>query len=153
MILPSAEGSFASRNPRATVLAGSSLFRAADPDGLAIGVFGWADPATGYASNNRPNDQTLLGFVLPNYGGWQRMRVTPTRRYIRPGIEVTLCSGGDFWTRFPYGAYPGQPVYASLVDGMPIAGYSDGAQLTPWAVVSLAAPGELAIISTWSKAQ
>lgn len=129
------------------------MFRAAEPDGLAVGVFGWCNPDTGYASNAKTSDASLLGFVLPTYGGWQRLRITPTRQFIRPGLEVTLCSAGDFYTLFPYGSLPGQPVYASIVDGTPISGYSDDAQLTPWSVVTQTAPGGLAIISTWSKIQ
>lgn len=154
MISPlSAAGAFASSNPRVTVLGGSLRFRAPEPDGLAVGVFAWANPATGYATNSKPNDETLLGFVLPVRGGNQRVYLTPGRVHIRPGIEVTLAAAGDFVTLFPYGAIPGQPVYASTVDGTPISGYSDDAQLTSWAVVSYAAPGQLAIISTWSKIQ
>lgn len=135
------------------MLAGSAMFRAPDPDGLAVGQFAWANPATGLATNSKPNDETLLGFVLPNYGGWQRMSFTHMRQFLRPGVEVTMCAAGDFWARFPYGAIPGQPVYALTVDGTPISGYSDAAQPTPWSVVSFASPGELAIISTWSKIQ
>lgn len=95
----------------------------------------------------------MLGFVLPVRGGNQRVYLVPGRVLIRPGIEVTLAAAGDFITRFPYGAIPGQPVYALTVDGTPISGYSDDAQQTPWVVVSHASPGELAIISTWSKIQ
>lgn len=129
------------------------MFRAADPDGLAVGCFGWADPLSQLASNSKPNDTSLLGFVMPTRGGWQRVLMTPARQYIRPGIEVTLASAGDFYCFFPYGALIGQPVYASILDGTPISGYSDNAQLTPWSVCTNVAPGEIAIISTWSKYQ
>jgi hypothetical protein len=148
-----AEGCFASRNPRAVVLAGSGILRAADPDGLAVAVFGWANLDTGFASNSPVNDTDPLGFVLPTYGGWQRLRVSGRRVYLRPGIEATLCSRGDFYARFPSGASAGQPVYASTVDGTPISGYAADAQLTPWNVITDAGPGQLAIISTWSKIQ
>jgi hypothetical protein len=144
-----AAGAFASCNPRAVILAGVASFRAADPDGLAVGVFGWGDVDTGRAANERTNPEQLLGFVLPVYDGCAPVRRTFTRTYIRPGYQVTMCSAGDFWTRFPAGAEPGQRVYASLVDGAPISGYAADSELTPWTVVTAAAPGDLAIISTY----
>ncbi len=146
-----APGAFASCNPRAVTLAGVASFRAADPDGLAVGVFGWADPETGLAANERTDPRQLLGFVLPVYNGVCAIRRTHTRAYVRPGYGVTLCAAGDFWARFDAGAQAGQPVYASLVDGAVISGYAAGAELTPWFVATNAGPGGLAIITTWSK--
>lgn len=144
-----APGAFASSNPRAVILAGVASFRAADPDGLAVGVFAWADPATGYAANERTSAEQLLGFVLPVYGGHTPMRRTWARSYIRPGYQITMCARGDFWARFPGGAEEGQPVYASIVDGDAISGYADAAELTPWRVVTSCGPGGLSIISTY----
>lgn len=144
-----APGAFASTNPRAVILAGVASFRAAEPDGLAVGVFGWADPDTGLASNSRTNEGQLLGFVLPVYGVWVPLRRTWTRAYVRPGYQVTLCKSGDFWARFDAGAEPGSPVYASLVDGAAISGYAADAELTPWTVATAANPGGLAIITTY----
>ncbi len=144
-----APGAFASCNPRAVILAGVAAFRASEPDGLAVGMFGWGDPATGYAANERTDSAQMLGFVLPVYGGYTPMRRTFTRSYIRPGYQVTMCSRGDFWTRFPAGAEAGQPVYASTVDGSAVSGYAAGAELTPWVVVTPCGPGGLAIISTY----
>lgn len=148
-----AAGAFASANPRVTILGGSLCFRAPDPDGLAVGMFAWADPESGLAFNAPPSGASLLGFVLPVWGGNRRVHIVPGRVLIRPGIEVTLAAAGDFVAPFPYGAIPGQPVYASTVDGAPISGYSEAAVLTPWFVCSHAPPGGLAIISTWSKIQ
>lgn len=143
-------GSFASSNPRAVTCAGVASFQAAAPDGLAVGVFGWADPDTGQAANERTSPGQLLGFVLPVYGGAYPVQRVPGRpAFIRPGYQVTLCSRGDFWACFANGASFGQPVYASLVDGSVISGYAANAELTPWVVAMDAAPGELAIISTY----
>jgi hypothetical protein len=144
------EGSFANANPRAVILAGVSSFRAASPDGLAVGVFGWADPDTGYAANERTGDQQLLGFVLPVWeGSYPVFRPYGRRAYVRPGYQVTLCSGGDFWAKFDAGAEVGAPVYASIVDGSAISGYAADAELTRWTVATPAAPGELAIITSY----
>jgi hypothetical protein len=117
-----------------------------------VGVFGWADTETGLASNTRTNDAQLLGFVLPVWGGVHPVRRTLRRVYIRPGYQVTLCKAGDFWAYFEGGARVGERVYARLVDGAALSGQADGAELTPWYVCTNAAPGGLAIISTYSKA-
>lgn len=144
------DGAFASDNPRTSLLAGPLQWRASDPDGLAVARFGWASKATGRAANIRTDATDLLGFVLPIIATWQRVRVDLGRFYIRPGLEVTLCSRGDFYARFPDGAQRGQPVYASTLDGSPISGYAADAELTQWSVVTSCGPGQLAIISTWS---
>lgn len=142
-----AEGVFASRNPRATLLAGSLAFRAG-ADGLAVARFGWADADTGFASNARTSPTQALGFVLPVVNGNSAVRVARGVRYARPGVGVTLMAGGDFWAKFDGGASAGSPVYASLVDGSPISGEADAAELTPWYVATDCPPGGLAIIST-----
>ncbi len=144
-------GAFASCNPRAVTLAGVAAFRAAEPDGLAVGVFGWADPATGFARNERTDPGQMLGFVLPVYNGCWSIRRTFTRAYIRPGYQVTLCAAGDFWTRFEEGAEAGAQVYARIVDGAPVSGYAADAEATPWYVATSTEPGGLAIISTWNR--
>lgn len=150
MILQS-EGAFASPNPRAVLLAGSSSFVAAEPNGLRVARFAWADVDTGVASNARTGPTQLLGFVLPVANGTTAVRVSRGQRFIRPGVAVTLMRSGDFWVKFERGAIPGQRVYASQVDGAAISGEADGAEITPWFVVTYAAPGELATISTTCK--
>lgn len=132
------------------MLAGSVMFRAGE-NGLAVGRFAWADHETGLAANERTDPRQLLAFVLPIFDGVNAVRVSRGVRYIRPGLGVTLMSGGDFWARFASGAQAGQPVYASQVDGSAISGQAGGAELTPWWVATDAAPGDLAIISTTSK--
>lgn len=152
-------GGFASCNPRLQVLAGMDALTGGDPKGVAVGIFGWANVATGRALNVRTASTDRLGFVLPP--SWQGAQPANGWLYayrdedtglwmIRPGLPVTLAARGDFWTRFPGGATRGVSVYANPVDGTPISGYADDAELTPWNVVTSAAPGQLAIISTWS---
>lgn len=147
MIYAPFEGAFASTNPRAVLLAGSLMYRAGE-DGLAVARFAWADPVTGFAANERTSPGQLLAFVLPIFDGRNAVRISRGVRYIRPGLGVTLMTGGDFWARFEAGASAGQPVYASPVDGSVISGEADGAELTPWVVVNDTDAGGLAIIST-----
>lgn len=153
MLLPPFPGGFASLNPRAAVLAGGGFLRAG-ADGLIAARFGWGDPSTGLAWNTRTTDDSTLGLVAPMPGYW-RWATTDAGRLIRPGLQVTLYSMGDFWARFVDGAEPGARVYASLVDGSPLAAYTqpDESEETPWMVVVGTEPGGLAVISTWSRFQ
>lgn len=153
---PAIEGSFASGNPRASLLAGPDAIVSGDPDGVAVARFGWADKTTGRATNTRTAPTQELGFVGPlsqPFAPWQARniyRALGPNPIIRPGLPVTMYTRGDFWVRFPAGAVMGNRVYADPTDGTPISGPADGAELTPWTVVRSAGPGQLAIISTWS---
>jgi hypothetical protein len=110
--------------------------------------FAWADVETGFAASSPQTPNDLLGFVQPYPGyAWRAVR---DGRIIRPGYGLTMFGGGDFYARFPSGAEGGARVYASTLDGSPISGEADGANITPWYVAIGCAPGELAIISTWS---
>lgn len=143
-------GAFASNNPRSSLLAGGGFFKAAQPDGLYMARFGWADPNTGWAYSDRVAGR-LLGFVQP-VAGFRRQLTRPTADgvLIRPGYPVTLFSAGDFYVQFAAGAVAGSRVYASYVDGKAISGQAASAELTPWFVNTNCAPGGLAIISTRS---
>lgn len=158
------EGAFASWNPRFQILAGPGAL-VGEPDGMAIGRFGWADLTTGLAYSARQDATDVLGFVyrpsLDNQYwstyGWRRTYFDPTRGawISRGGFEVTMARRGDFWARFPGGAYVGQPVYATVADGTCVAfnrgtGPVTGYDQTPWTVVRECLPGELSIISSWS---
>lgn len=141
-------GAFASTNPRSALLAGGGSFRAAEPDGVVMAHFAWADVETGFAASFPQAADNLLGFVQP-YPGYM-WRATRDCRIIRPGYGLTMFSGGDFYARFVNGAETGSRVYASTVDGAPISGEADDAEVTPWHVAVGCDAGGLAIISTWS---
>lgn len=163
------EGAFTNCvNPRTQVLGGAGQLRAgvgnllASPGGVIVGRFGWAAD-DGLAFNAKADTATAgarLGVVLPCAmpgvnNSWQRTYsvVLPSGRFarvIRPGLEVTMCNKADLWLKFEGGAYPGQPVYASRLDGSAIAGYDSNSDLTPWSVLTSARPGGLAAVSTWS---
>lgn len=143
-------GQFASSNPRSVLLARALAYRANGPDGVQVGVFGWADPNTGLVDNARAIPRQRLGLVLPLIG----FRTIPRLwDIIPPGYEVTMASAGDFLVSFPGGAIVGQNVYASLLDGSPVSGDTPGTEITPWVVMQNAAPGELCVISSWSRMQ
>jgi hypothetical protein len=122
--------------------------------GCALGRFGWAH-ADGRVTNVRDDAADRIGFTIPPYASpalntWQRNFWdcdTKTLR-AREGTEIALLTRGAVWASFAAGAWPGQRVYASLVDGQAFSGYADDAELTLWSVLSVAGPGELAIIST-----
>jgi hypothetical protein len=155
---PAAEGAFASFNPRFQTTGPTQ----AEPNGLALGRFGWRDPFTGLAYSARQAVTDLLGFVIPvpiqgvcmdwRYKYWD---VTRKAFILRGGMEATLVTRADVWARFPGGSYVTQQVYANVLDGSCLAvdrntGPVDGYELTPYSVVSECGPGELAIISSWS---
>ena len=121
----------------------------ADAAGAIVARFGWTDAATVFNTRRSPSD--VLGFVGSVYGTWQRVYADPTGKVwtARAGLPITLYQAGQFWARFASGAYGGDPVYASLVDGSAISGYAANAELTRWSVMTPCQPGELAIISTW----
>lgn len=122
------------------------MLQASGDDGVEVGAFAWANPSTGRVENTRYSVDHPIGLVLPLAG-----HVTVPRFWgvIPPGYEITLAVSGDFFVVFPNGATRGQRVYASIFDGTPISGETPDAQATPWYVLNEAAPGGLAIISTW----
>lgn len=155
------EGAFASLPLQAnlernfpSVLCGAGGFVSCSPLGTLQGRFGWGDITTRQVNNARLNASDSLGVVIPleRYGPtWQYYDRSFNAYRIRAGLNMTLMAQGNFWLRFAGGAYAGQPVYASLVDGSALSGETDGAELTPWFVCSNAGPGRLAMVSTYAK--
>lgn len=147
------EGDFASTNPYHSLLNASGGQYKASPDGVVVATFAWVDDTTGLATNvkgaltrggfvKRANTSTVL---VPG----QEFSLT-----IRPGYEVELFDGGDFFARFEAGATAGQSVFASDTTGELVAGDGDtlaGHTLTPFSVVNTVTAGELAKITGWIK--
>jgi hypothetical protein len=130
------------RQPYASVVAGPWAL-AAGPNGVQIGVFGWADPKTGAVSNTRIAGGQF-GFVLPVIGmyNWQRVfpqapatGCGPAALMLRAGMQCVLAAAGDFLTRFALGAQAGQQVFADPVTGAAYGGNPGGAVATPWTVM------------------
>lgn len=160
------------RAPFASVLAGPGAPRSNDP-GTIQGRFGWFNPDSGLVNNTRISAADMLGIVIPfrslssfnggvvggppNLAGAQNAwtwefwdsTIAPRGAFrVRPGLVVTLHARGNFWLRFAAGALYGNSVYASLVDGQAISGVADNAELTPFKVCSVAAPGDVGIVSS-----
>ncbi len=144
-------------NPVPSVLASPGALRAA-PGGTLQGRFGWAG-ADGLVRNTRLAPGDTIGIVKPfrsssgadvvGYGWtWQTWDSVARAFRVRQGLGVNLIASGPFWVRFAGGAYTGEPVYASLLDGSAVSGPAAGCELTPWVVSSNGPPGNLAIIST-----
>lgn len=138
-------------------------FQSAPPGGGTIqGRFGWASAADGLVTNTRRAASDQLGVVLPYQArsgadvigagwSWQFFDAAVKAWRIRQGLPITLMPVGEFWLKFAGGAFTGEPVYASTVDGSAISGVSSDAELTPWLVCSNANAGDLAAVSTYAK--
>lgn len=129
------------RAPYATFSAGAWALTAG-PDGVQMGMFGWADPATGLVTNAKPDAGGILGFVLPVVQFFNYQRTTPTPpgaavrgRILRAGMALVLAVAGDFVTIFPFGGEAGVRVYADPASGVPYAGDPGGMVATPWTLM------------------
>lgn len=119
--------------------------------GIAAGRFGWANPANGIALNARTTAQDQLGVVIPRRVNWEAAYWSRGSRWLRAGFGVTLISRGAFWLKFPAGAFRGDPVYASLVDGTAVSGAgTDDTELTKYFVTFGCTPGGLAQVSSYA---
>lgn len=170
-VTPAVEGAPAScRNPFASMCAGAGQLTAG-ANGVILGRFGFADPITGRVDNARTSALQQLGFVLPQWGTWQKLYCEANTWILREGLMVTLASRGDFWCRFAGGANAGQQVFANVSDGSAAAGIlgpewtadaavvtadsifytADGGGYAPtqWTVVTPVCPGGLGVISSW----
>jgi hypothetical protein len=121
IITPPVEGTLATRNPFASVPSPAGG-HTAGINGVTLGRFGWADPDTGQVSNALLESDQSLGFVLPQWGTWNRLYSQDGTWILREGLMVILASRGDFWCRFAAGANPGQQVFASTQDGSAAVG-------------------------------
>lgn len=148
-------------NPVPSVLAGPGGLRA-PPGGTIQGRFGWASADDGLVRNTRLAASDQIGIVKPYRSAsgadvvganwsWQFFDPLVCAFRVRQGLNVNLLAAGPFWLRFAGGAYAGEPVYASLVDGSAVSGSAAGCELTPWVVSSNGDPGNLAIVSTTAK--
>lgn len=137
---------------RATsVVSGGEYGTVAGSGGASIGRFGWAAP-DGRVRNERSSPADLLGFVATQAGDWRRIFWDDVTRSwkIREGMNLTLIRAAPaVWAWMPGGGRWGQRVYTSPLDGIPVAGYADGLEATPWAVARPTAPGGLALLTTW----
>lgn len=142
-----------SRYPFATMTAGVGAL-VAGAGGAAVGRFGFAH-VDGRVTNARTAARDRVGvvilpFVEPALNTWQRNYWDEASKSyrIREGTEVTCVVRGAIWMRFDGGAWAGQPVYASILDGRAFSGYAADAEPTVWTVQTPCEPGQLAIVTT-----
>lgn len=147
-------------NPVPSILGGPVGLRSAPAGGGVIeGRFGWSNPDTLLVSNTRTTAADQIGIVQPyrSRSGagvlgmnwtWQFWDPAVCALRIRQGLNVNLIAAGPMWLRFAGGAFAGDPVYASLIDGSAVSGSAANSELTRWVVSSNSGPGNLAIVST-----
>lgn len=120
---PGVEGDFASRNPRATVLAGPGGL-VCGPDGVIVGRFAWlseqfedADGAPAVVNNF--GSGAPAGFVHREQQGLIEKYLEEYSLSVPAGFPITLYSAGDFWVRNSgeTPAKPGMKAYADFSTG------------------------------------
>lgn len=131
-------------SPRAGRMPGQS--------GIAAGRFGWFNPADGIVLNTRTTAGDSIGVTIPRGVNWESCYWSQGSRWLRAGYQMSLITRGAFWLKFPGGAFRGDPVYASLVDGTAVSGNNVtlSVELTKFFVTRGCTPGSLAQISTWA---
>jgi hypothetical protein len=141
------------RPPFASLLAPEGGWQAA-PQGVALGTFGWADPATGLVSNAQVSG-AVLGFVLPVQWLWNRHSISWRHDglpVLAGGRPVVVGSVGDFFTPFPDGAQQGAQVYVDPATGLPYSQDNGGYVASPWVAMNDSDAGHLARVTTSVKA-
>jgi hypothetical protein len=148
-MFPAIQGGPASLNAQICLNIAGAAYRA-PPGDVILSHFVWADPYTGTVANTRTQSYQILAFLPNAFGNWNTIYCQNGLRYLREGYGCVPLVRGDRWARFLSGAQPGNPVYASLVDGSCIAGYALNAELTQFTCITGCCPGGLAAISTWA---
>lgn len=129
-----------SRAPFASLPAEGAALQAG-PAGVALGLFGWADPVAGVLTNLFTAG-FQLGFVLPTFNGWNWQRAYIQcgfpfpLKILRAGMPVVLAVSGNFRTKFPQGGVAGSRVWADPLTGLPYGDSNSGANIaTPWTLM------------------
>lgn len=121
--------------------------------GIAAGRFGWFNPLTGIVNNQRSSAADQIGVTLPKRANWEACYFSQGSRWLRSGYQMEIMPVGAFWLRFAGGAFAGDQVYASLVDGSAISGdnVTQPIELTKFFVTRGCSPNGLAQVSTWAR--
>jgi hypothetical protein len=93
---PAVVGDFCDSNPRATVDSGQGAF-VAGPNGLAVGLFCWADPTNTMLNNYGPGAPT--GFVHRDQQALVTAFLGDDSMVIPPGYQATAFNAGGFWVK------------------------------------------------------
>ena len=107
-------GDFASNNPIFSLVAGEGQLKAGE-DGVKVGVFAFADLATGLVSNKH-TEGARCGFV-PRAQNLAIIGYSAEASLVIPkGREITLIASGDFFAEVE-GGNVGDAIVASKADG------------------------------------
>lgn len=106
-------GSFASTNPRVTVLSGDSQYVAA-ATGVTVGGFAWVN---GNTVQNFSTGTVPDGFVSNQLQAPNNVWLSETVYSINSGLPVILYNQGDFWVKMSGSATRGMKVFADLNSG------------------------------------
>lgn len=113
---PAVLGDFCDSNPRATVDASAGAF-VAGPNGVSVGVFGWADPTNTFISNTGPGAPT--GFIRRDQQAIITQYLADDTLLMSPGFPVTVFNAGGFWVYNAGSAasFIGATAYANNANG------------------------------------
>jgi hypothetical protein len=143
------EGQLASLAPFVSML----NVDAAGATDVALGRFAWADPSNGQVSNIA-TEGFAFGLALPRRGNFlgegSAVYFRGGTRYLRSGKPITLAESGEFWVKFPQGAWIGANVYTDPATGIIYASQTGTLVLTKYRAITNAAPGALGIISPYA---
>jgi hypothetical protein len=149
---PAVAGDFASANPRHSLLSVPGGF-IAGPNGLTVGLFAWADTATGTVLSNTGTGVPSC-FVHRDMQALITVYLTEFGMTIPAGMGVgEMFSGGDFFVKNAGAAAVtvGMKAYANLTTGV-VSFAATGATVagaieTKWFAMSAGAVGELVKMS------
>ncbi|MFM0141742.1 gp53 minor capsid family protein [Paraburkholderia sp. RL18-085-BIA-A] len=91
---PAVVGDFCDSNPRSTVDSGEGAF-VAGPNGLAVGLFAWADPTNKMLNNYGPGAPT--GFIHRDQQALITAFLGDDSMVIPAGYQATAFNAGGFW--------------------------------------------------------
>lgn len=91
---PAVVGDFCDSNPRSTVDSGAGAF-VAGPNGLAVGLFAWADPTNVMLNNYGPGAPT--GFIHRDQQALITAFLGDDSMVIPAGYQATAFNAGGFW--------------------------------------------------------
>lgn len=107
-------GSFASCNPRHSLVSGDSQYVAA-VGGVTVGGFGWVNGNTiqSFSSGGKPD-----GFIANALQALITTFLSETTYTINPGMPVTPFGSGDFWAKMVGVATRGNKIFTDLSTGL-----------------------------------
>ena len=149
------EGTKASSNPIAAVIAANGALVADPVNGLNVGRFAWVSALATILTNYAPGGVPTVpdGFIMLEMQANNANLLAPNGINIQPGTQVAAYNRGDFYARCGFAnATRGNKVFANLFSGAVIPGvagsfptYPGGAATTLTGWISAASPAVLTV--------